>query len=348
MRKWREKLGFVLLPAAFLFAGSEAQADDCDPCTYWCEPSTWDFCNMHFEAGGDYLYWKPCVDDLDYAAEVDGSASSERVDFESVCPSWESGYRAYLKLDDFYCGFDLYASYTHINSSDSSHVRFDGVPSEVVGITSSLFHPDLNATDFLFQRAHADWNLKYNAWDLLASYDLCCSGCQKLRPYFGFAGIFLDQDLKVAFKGNPESSETWRVKWKSEYWGIGLKAGSEYAFRFYDCLSFFLFGNGTLLVGEPDTENKQRFIDRIKIEDDNCCLLVPGYHLGLGFVYDACICNYEFAFRLGYEYLAWFNLPNPRVFAGDADGTALFSHSASPTTRTLGFHGLFAGLSFKF
>jgi hypothetical protein len=342
MNKWRKKISLAVLTAGLLtLASGAANANSCNPCPAWGDSCDWDFCNMNFEIGADYLWWKPCVDELDYAAEVTLDDITTEVDYKGICPDWEPGYRAYVKITDFLCDLDFCASYTYLRSTDSADVDFDGGATLDEGITSPLIHPDLLSS--LFDEAEADWSLTYQAGDALLSYEICSSPCQTFAPFFGVTGIYLHQKLEVDFDG---SAGTGSVEWDSDYWGVGLKAGSAYVYRFNDCLSLFAFASGSILAGEADTKNEQEFETDITVEDDDCCLVVPGYHVGLGLIYDTCWCNTAFTFRLGYEFLEWYNLPNHRVFSGTDVADA--SHSTSASTRTLGFHGLFAGVAVKF
>jgi hypothetical protein len=300
---------------------------------------------MEFEVGADFLYWKPCISDLDYAAKVTENTLTT-VEYDSICPEWEPGVRAFLRVPNFYCDWGLSASYTFIESTRTSHVNDDDVDFVVSPLTSGIAFDD---EELEFEDIRGHWNMDYHEWDVLLSYDISCNQCHHFKPYFGLAGIVLDQDLKVTLENDGDGE----IHWESNFWAVGFRAGSEYQYQINDCWNFFTCANATLLAGSADTTNHQTFENsvssNVKYKDDDCCQFVPGYHIGAGLEYSACMCDMEYSFRFGYEFLTWFNVPNHRVFfTGEANETTQWAHSSSPNTRELSFHGLFAGLSVKF
>lgn len=349
MEKWRKKLSVGLLSAALLaLTPSVASADSCDPC---CDPCDWSLCDLGgFGVGVDFLWWKPCVDDMDYAftREVD---THTHVKYHGICPDWEPGVRVFLTLPEFFCDWTLSGSWTWISACDSSSVSsHDG---EL--INSPLLHQVFGVPGF--SHAKGSYDLDYHDWDVLLSYNLCNTGCHEFSPFFGVAGLILDQEQKVDLHDNEDlfGADRAHVKWNSDLWGVGLRAGTHYEYRFNDCMKVFARAEGTLLAGESDGTNKQYYIDTdesalrtdYSFKDGEHCHCIPGYHLTAGMIYETCVCDYEFALRLGYEFVHWHNIPNPRVFVGD-DSSADLAHSTSRSTRDVAFHGLLAGVSFGF
>jgi len=338
MKKWRKTISLVFLSVGLVaLTPNVANAQSCNPC---CDPCDWNLCDQTFLIGADFLYWKPCIDDLDYAAVVENDNGFTDVDYKGICPDWQPGFRGYFGLPEFFCDWGLYFSYTRLECCDTHKTTFDD-PDGSNGITSPLIHPDLLTTN-LYDEAKGHWDLTYQEWDVLFSYDISCNCCHSFSPFFGVAGVYIEQHLRAEFPND------WEVDWHSDYWGVGLRAGSEYAYRFNDCFSFFARASGTLLAGKADSRNRQEFGTDIEIKDDDCCHFVPGYHIGAGFVYEGCTCGTEWGIRIGYEFLNWHNVPNHRVFSGTDGDNAELSHSSSASTRNLGFHGLLAGVSLSF
>ena len=117
-----------------------------------------------------------------------------------------------------------------------------------------------------------------------------------------------------------------------------------YDFWVVDCMKIFGRISGSVLNGE--------FTDRVVTDktssasgdirsdrSENDCIF--GYHVQLGVEYETCFCDYLFRARIGYESLQWNGWVGPTP-AGDADDLMAKTHS------TLGFHGLFAGISLGF
>lgn len=321
----------------------------CEPCNP-CGPCDWNFCDMEFDIGVDFLWWKPCIDDLEFAAVIQhpGSDSrNQRIHYHNVDLDWEPGVRIWAFFPNFYCDWALGASYTFIepNSSTTVHHRNH--------VTSPLVHIGVEETEVttstseLWDKAKGDFDLTYHEWDIGVAYDISCNQCHKFMPFIGIAGIVLDQDLKVTLHENGDKDH---IKWESDYWGVGLRAGSCYKYRINECFSFIAKAHATILAGSVDSNNKQlQFAEDVRIKDDETCHVVPGYHIGAGFEYDTCWCNWDFSARVGYEFLVWHNVPNHRVFTNSEEHhDGLASHATSASVRTLAFHGLFAGLGVSF
>jgi hypothetical protein len=338
----------------------------CFPAAGDLAPCGFSFCGKEVCVGAEFLYWKPCTDDLDVAAILETDGDFTDVDYKRICPGWEPGYRVYLNLPDFYCSWNLSASYTSLKSTENASQSFED-PDDESGIISPLIYPAEPFTDAVtFSEGKERWELKYQEWDVLASYDVVSNSCQRFTPFFGIAGIYLEQELKAEFlledapapaailpKQIDQGMEN-SIKWDSQYWGVGLRFGSEY--EYYLCSGFSLFANAdaTLLAGKADAENKQLFINtnteeeaEIKHDDDGCCHFVPGYRIAAGLNYQSCWCGWNFGLRIGYEFTNWHNIPNHRVYSGENTGSEA-SHSSPANTRTLGFHGLTAGASLIF
>lgn len=347
MEKWRNPLGLATLCAGLLaLTPSAANADN-----GWNDSSC---CNYNqFEIGVDFIYWSPCVSDLDYVG-VRTDDDPFKFKIRSIDTDWEPGVRAFLKIPSCTCDWDMEASYTYLETrnKDSRRNKQEG---DMVPVNT---HPGFNLNND-YGQGRGKWNAEYQEWDVLFVYNLHNTRCHKFSSFFGVAGIELDQKLHINV--SDESADlSVRTNWRGDYWGVGFRAGSQYEYNFSDCLSFFTRAHGTVLAGEPkkvrihfDNENGSADGELI-VSDDNRCQIVPGYHIGAGFSYNTDFCDTEWSLRVGYDFLHWFNLPRHRSFIGGANdqsldgaGVALSTSSAS-TGRTVGFHGLTAGISVAF
>ncbi len=345
MKKWRRNFSLAVLTAGLLILApnfaNAGSCGSCEPCNT-CDPCGWDCCSFNgFDFGVDFLWWKPCVDDLDFGAEQKG----DKFEYHSICPDWEPGVRVTLTIPDFYCDFGFKGSWTYIESDDSSSF------SNSEDVLATLLHASVaEDTSGIYDRAKGSWEACYNEWDLLFYYNMNCNSCHNFMPFFGVAGITLFQEFKANYFDS--GGLLAKAEWESDYWGAGFRIGADYNYRFSDCLSFFVKSSGTILAGVADSEHVSKGRDEPsgsfgskKIgEDDECCQIVPGCYIGAGFIYDTNICDFDFSFKLGYEFVNWYNLPNQRMFPEDD----FISHSTSSNTRTFGFHGLTAGLAFSF
>ncbi len=330
-------------------------ASSCDPCIY--VPRYESQCSVEF--GGEFLYRKFCLDEFNWAftrTEVNSETQDViDVSYETLCLDYEPGVRAWLGIQP--CGSDslgIYLGYVYLSGCGDDAIQ-QGTDN-TVGTT--IMHMELLQTAGGFTDIAVDWNNYYQEGEVVLGSDISCGKDHHFRPFFGAAGIYLEQkfeldltDPEVAFNG-----DTGTVDWKSEYWGVGLRFGSHYKYQFNDCLSFIGRFNASLLVGENKYHNNQSVIlateadfeEQINYSGKSKCHFVPGYSVGVGFAIEPELCGCSLSMRVGYEFSEWHNIPNHRTFSGDASDIEEVAHSDSASTRTWGSHGLFAGLSFGF
>jgi hypothetical protein len=120
-------------------------------------------------------------------------------------------------------------------------------------------------------------------------------------------------------------------------------------------MKVFARGSGSIVVGNDCSsadagvywlDGTTTTLDTRDYNDDDKCLIVPGYHVQVGFLYESCYCGVDFGVRLGYEFVNWYNVPNHRVFPGESDLDSAISTSSS--IRSFGMHGLLAGADVRF
>ncbi|CRX38627.1 Lpg1974 family pore-forming outer membrane protein [Estrella lausannensis] len=382
MRKM--KLGAALMVLMLGGVFGQAQARECH------EESSG--CCFDFDVGVDFLYWKPCVDDLDFAAKVSGNIEDvDRpllVSYKSICPDWEPGFRITLSRENAWKCFGLSLAYTWFESGDSGSARADNgeriaptlVPPTFVNLKNVGF-PNENS---FFDSGRGKWEMEYQTFDILLSYQLAFGSCHTLTPFFGVQVVKLDQEIKGkyedtlvgTFEEGPLSDlsvTTIDSKWKSDYTGAGLKLGTSYTYALCGDFKLFASAAASLVIGDSDTSSQFSFRqttfeestreDYMHVKDDDCCHILPGCHLQLGLAYDGNSCGCDWTFKLGYEFVAWTNVPTYRRFQESADvlqpgglmsprqisgSEAQIAQSNLVNNGTIGFHGLTVGLNVGF
>lgn len=339
MKQWKKFFNLAVLATAFFALNpSNVSADYYDNC---CDPC--DSCdNCGFTVGADFLWWNTNADDLSYCAVRDESDVKRK----NFCLDWEPGFRVYIGKQNIECGLDLAASYTYLNTCDSASTSDSG------DVIPTFTHPGFTISVGNFDEGKGSWESTYHEWDVLLSFDNSCNQCHKLSHFFGVAGIVLDQEFTATVE---KSSSIIHTKWDNDYWGVGLRFGTHYSRVICDCFSIFASGHASIIAGESDSkidfdsQNLSTDPDHV-FKEDKECRIVPGYHITTGFSYDTCVCDWDLSFRIGYEFLAWFNVPERRTYV--ADGSIGSSQEAALATssnnRTLGFHGLFVGAQLSF
>lgn len=307
-----------------------------------------DDCCFDFDVRVDALYWKPCVDDLDFGAVVSGNIvdvdNPQIVRYKSICPEWEPGFRIDLRKENAWKCFGLNFAYTWFRSDDSQSANADNgeriaatlVPPTFVNFKNFGFPTQ----DTFFDKAKGKWELEYQTFDILLSYALGLGSCHTLTPFFGVQVVKLDQEIKGKYQdtliGTFEegpltelSSTTIDSKWKSNYTGAGLKLGTDYSYAL--CGSFKLFASAaaSLVIGDSDTSSEFHFNqlvlngsprdDYMHVKDDDCCHILPGCHLQLGLAYEGSSCGCDWTLRAGYEFVAWTNVSTYRRFQESAE-----------------------------
>lgn len=351
MKNWKHPFSIVALSTVLVALAPSVASAENNCCNDPCQSRCCDFGS--FEIGVDFLYWKPCVSDLDYVG-VETHQDPKKINIRSIDTDWEPGVRAFLKIPSCTCDWDVEASYTYIESRNTESRKVPQDDDDMLPVNS---HPNFTKYNQDYQTAKGKWNAEYQEWEVLFVYNLHNTKCHKFSSFFGIAGIELDQKLHIELTDDDLDFVT--TDWKGDYWGVGFRAGTQYEYNFSDCFSFFTRAHGTVLAGEPKkVRYHNTFIDcdgdgELIVSDDNRCQIVPGFNIGAGFAYNTSYCDTDWSLRVGYQFLEWFNLPRHRTFVGGADqGTidrdVVLSTSSASTGRSLGFHGLTAGISLAF
>jgi hypothetical protein len=313
-------------------------------------------CPGDYSIGVDFLWWKPSIDDIDFAATRSESSENNVTDIDyhhkGICPEWGPGVRVTFDYPDLYslCRLGMNASYTYI-SQDQSHSAHD-----IENIFILLF-PGVAERDVGENPIFGKWAMQYQSWDAMFYFNCCCNDRFYITPSIGVAGIILDQEVTTKARSAMLQSEfpvDVRIKWKSHLMGVGIKTGLHANYLYNRCLTFYGFANGSILSSRSHSRNNQSFefdngnipfLTRLDFKDHNCSKSVSGFHVGVGATGTFCLWGYPVAARVGYEFLQWYNVPKQRVYSEDIT-TAL--GQSSTTTRTFGFHGPFAGVVLSF
>ncbi|GAB4232851.1 MAG: hypothetical protein Tsb0021_11660 [Chlamydiales bacterium] len=335
------------ISALIPFMESQAAIDfySCEECIYdplerFCCPCL----NNDFVLSADFLLWKLCQNDRDYAISSNNTISAsgtQNLRYQFLDPSWEPGVRGCIKKINFWCGWDLSGSYTYIHPTESSEIS-STIPGS---ITSTLFSSHFNLDNLL--SAKANMKLEYSSFDVLFSRDFTLSDCHTLTPFIGMEGLFTEERLSSKIRNEEETAS---LNWKSDYWGAGLKIGTTYFYNLSQCFSLFAKGSLSLIYGEVCSENRQSIVSEeinseLKYKSDRMGNCMPGWHLASGLSYEQILCGCSVHWRLGYEFVQWANFPNLRRYT--TQGVSNLGISTSSHTR-FGFQGLLAGVKVKF
>lgn len=332
----KNKMAACVLTLAALtstFSSANAQTEE-TPNQSWLTNSLFSGidCNwrdFYFTAEG--LYWKACHDDNAYA--IKQTVYIPRGEFKQNVkkPSlkWDFGYRlgvGYNLSDDCW---NLYASWTHFNTSRRSHLN--SVAPNSLGTVVIAQPIDTIATGFP-SNIRNKYHLFMDWLDLEMGKRICFGDSFTFRPHIGLRALWLNQRNRSFILGQqiiptsePISGLSERVKRSEQYTALGLRAG----FDTYWNLNrgFSLIGSiaGSILGGKDKNHIKDHFRLAVpgaivqsfstKLKDRNCsCKAV--LDLAIAVRWEYLLCNAYFVnMQVGYEQHTFFNLARS-TFAG--------------------------------
>lgn len=352
MKFFTKTMALAFTAAVFLAAPGSVKAVYCasnDACYDPCEGATFSF-------GADFLWLKPCVLNMDYAAassvvDLDpGTATT--IDYHNLKTKWEPGVRVYFGMPDFYYDWNMKGSWTYFKAHDTE-----------TQIGANLLAPFLSPllieeAGGSFTTISADWSLEYHEFDFVFSvpFEFCHN--HFLEPFFGANGLLIRQHLDIDMTNAVLSDAQGVTEWHSHSWGAGLIMGTHYEFYIDDGFKFHSKASASLLAGRStrgDNSQELTIIDEAPIvfsldanDDKKDCEFFPGLHIQTGLSYEGDMCGVQYGIHVGYEFKHWWNLPSARRFTGGDHEEDVAAHSSGDTTTHLGMHGLYAGLEFKF
>ncbi len=349
----------TLFLACLFVVASEAAAQGCSPCCTsndcCCEPEC--FCRFpnfdpcckgignRFLITGEFLWWTPCFNNLDYAIFTDdlglvGNVVFEDDSYQNVQHQWMPGFRVGLEIDQVYCNWDLRFNYTWFQGKDKQDVK-----GQLGYATPTIFHPGTITFFESFNQITGSHKYQYQTFEIQFGQTFKLACCHRLFPFFGLEGVKLDQVIKS--NGIEADVTRAKVRWESCYEALGLEIGADYRFHLLSGLEFFAQGTFTVVGGCSKSVNRQEDVNDSRIvffnTDDKIC--TPGLHLKAGADYTIESCGHEFLVTIGYEFIEWFNMPQIRRFLSDSSESIGLSTSVNGSR--IGFHGLFVGVGFS-
>lgn len=319
----------------------------CAPCNPYC-----------LEIGADFIYWKPLVDDLDYAFKSNGpltdlinEEATGEGKFKYLHFDWEPGYRIFVKAPSLlWKCWSLSSSFTYLRpvARNSTDVLDDDEALDM--LLPTALHGGYNTIVDL-DAASGKWDLKYKDFDFLFSFDFTSEDCHIFSPFIGVEILRLDHD--VHFNYNSTTSLGYgSVRWDGDFFGAGLKAGASYHFDLAKSFYLNAKASASILNGNADYSYRQRRrVTGIDPEETNFRLdsdesiFVPGFQLSIGLGYNGCLVRFPMKVEIGYEFVEWSNTPNPKKFW---DSFVLLGVGGPSSLTTIGFHGFKAGLTLSF
>ncbi|MGC1878679.1 MAG: Lpg1974 family pore-forming outer membrane protein [Rhabdochlamydiaceae bacterium] len=273
----------------------------------------------------EFLWWVAKEDGLYYAQnkftneETTAVPPDGTVDFnghiERVHPHWHPGFRIGFGGNMSYDEWDILLNWTWFRSH--SHTERKGLLLVLWG------HPDQTTTKGA-TRAEGNWKLHYNVLDVEMGRAFWVGRHFSLHPFFGIRGAWIDQHFKIHYDYTTTPVTKGRLKAKSDFEGVGVRAGFDARFTLIGGWSFYGIASAAMLYGHYDCDFREKW-NRVRIATSR-----DGFHqaastaqLALGVRWDGYIYRdrYHFGLYAGWEQNIWFSVNKMNhYFSGLGDG----------------------------
>ena len=296
----------------------------------------------------EYLLLKPCVDDLDFALKSSQDVVTEEHPegngkFQKLDPGWKSGFRFGMSKNAIVQNFGLSFQYMYVKGEETKTVfRDEG------SLAATLVHlGNVTVNSFNPNEAKAKWTLRFQSFDVFLNHPIAYEECTVFTPYFGAEGLIIHQMIKSEFI---ELTQSMKSRWESDSFGVGIVIGTRFDWHWLECFNFFADVSARIIRQVSDMDDHFR-IELNASADQNFkfrydeCLITSGYRMAFGFEFMQEFCNLLLNIDVGYEFMSFSNIPNPRRYVTGGDGLPV---STSPSTSSLGWHGIFAGMRISF
>ncbi len=332
-------------------------------------------CANDFFVTGAFLWW--LSDEADFSLgfkqktpyvnstpSVPGSAAiGEVLGFNY---QWDPGFRIGLGWQSHTAeGWDVYLDWTWYKNKTTQN-ESSATAANGVGIVPYWGLTEAGQVFALYGNMKADWRILYNMISLELGRDFFVSCALSLRPFLSVEGGWIHRKWDVNYF-NPNiattlfGSDTYSSK--SNYWGVGPKAGL--GGNWWLGKGFKFFGNlsGSLLSGKVSKNSASFFhvestFTVLNNQNNNLSTkpffrVVPHLQAIVGAAYDICFCceKYRFGISAGWEVNEFWNVPMA-VYPDrntNSDGTgsnAIFNREDS--SHNLALSGLTAEAKFDF
>jgi len=335
----------------------------------------------------EVLFWKVTEDGLAYGSEnqevpvlatagVSATSSSGFYNAKVRNPDfdWDVGFRVGLGYDLTHDGWDLYAAWTYLRNTSSTHDDADsGSDSERFYTLHSASNgapkgpAPANAQRPFYRSAEVKWTVRLNIVDIELGREFYTSRFLTLRPFVGVRAAAFNQTLNVDYRGGTfvegTSAVLQEIHMKNNFFGVGLRTGLNSQWMFTQEWSFYgnaaislVYGRFEVAQGEfGGEEDVAGSLTTLNIEDIfRAARAITDLAFGIRYDHDFETSNYHLALWLGWEQHIAFN-QNQLAHYNSITGTA-YTGPPTPATYTtyvpengdLTYEGFTLGISFDF
>jgi len=189
-----------------------------------------------FYFSGEFIYWVPKQDALDYAISgrlpVGSATPVPRGKVEGMNSNFQPGFKVGAGLNFRHDGWDIYGNYTWLNPADHRVSASESNPLRAMH-NNWLFPTALTIGTLSIDQASEKWRLHFNAVDFELGRRFWISSWLALRPHAGFKAGWVKQDLDVFYHMiNSAPLETVQMRFRQDYTGFGIRGGLHSFWKF--------------------------------------------------------------------------------------------------------------------
>ncbi len=194
-----------------------------------------------FSVNVDALIWEAVEEGLCYGAVTD----LNETELKNQKFKWNAGVRVGLGYQLPCDCWDVALSWTHFNSKSKRELSLD--PGEFFISTWG----ELPIGGLSGAAVSDHWKLDFNVLDADLGHVICVNDCLSFRPHVGLRAAWIDQKVHIDATGaSGELPFTNEVHMKSDYEGIGLRAGLDSEWSFGCGWGLYGSADASILAGE--------------------------------------------------------------------------------------------------
>ncbi len=209
----------------------------------------------------DVLYWHAKSGGVDWALVTDSAVLPYKGKLQTLGFDWDFGFRVGLgKKFESHDNWDIGLEYTWFKTADGN--KRTQAFTTPVGTNA----PEGNSGPSGSSTGAFTANIKYDNLDLDLGRVVFSSSRFSMHPHFGLRSSWINQRQRLYTENYIDAQETFlpaagnvdtNLFSRCDFWGIGIKAGTDASFHFTKNLKFLGLLEGSILQGYFDVEENQ-------------------------------------------------------------------------------------------
>lgn len=215
--------------------------------------------NNQWAVNADFLWWKAVEDSLPVAIVVDTTVSelgtAESASVLNPNYKWDPGFRLGVAYRPCECDWDLYASWTHLNTKAKRSFGPGSATETIIPQWGSLTPFAANLADL-----STSWTLNLNWADFELNRTFCVNSCFNFGIHGGLRAAWIDQKFRFTLTNNSTTPTTNSLHSKSDFSSIGVVAGLDASWLVGCGFSINTSAGGAILYGKQKSSFSESIV----------------------------------------------------------------------------------------